>query len=139
MCSFKFLTFKFDFDIIKIEHKVSLFHCLSCQLQFWSFLCSFSIFIFDYPTFFRDEGIFCGHFLRSPHISVLLLYNQLYSCLTVANTLINSFFFFCLFLFFKEINKFISFRICISSIYNIINFRMVKHKIRFIPHKSFRI
>ena len=29
---------------------------MSLQLQFWSFLCSFSIFIFDYPTFFRDEG-----------------------------------------------------------------------------------
>lgn len=29
---------------------------MSLQLQFWNFLCSFSIFIFDYPTFFRDEG-----------------------------------------------------------------------------------
>ena len=43
------------------------------QLQFWSFLCSFSISIFAYPTIFREEAV------------ILLLYKSKTLCYNIVS------------------------------------------------------
>ena len=57
MCSFKFLTFKFDFDIIKIEHR---------------FL-SFIVCLFNY-NFGASYVLFQYLFLIIPHFSVMRVF-----------------------------------------------------------------
>ena len=72
MCSFKFLTFKFDFDIIKIEHRFLSFIVCLINYNFGAFYALFQY----YHTFFRDEG-----FLLYMKVTVIYITSS-YICLT---------------------------------------------------------
>ena len=58
MCSFKFLTFKFDFDIIKIEHRFLSFIVCLFNYNFGASYVLFQYLFLIILQFFRDEGLF---------------------------------------------------------------------------------